>query len=428
MSVSPPARRRAVFLDRDGVLNEAVVRAGTPYPPQSPDEVVVVPGIAAACDALRRRGMVLVVVTNQPDVARGRQSPSGVAAINSVLREKVTVDAVYVCPHDNDDACPCRKPKPGMLLAAARDLNLDLDLNQSFMVGDRWSDIAAGQGAGCRTVYIDSGYQERGAEAPDRVVAHPVEALEWILTTLESEEGAVSDQLPYGIKIFADGADLEAILQLSRNPAISGFTTNPTLMRKSGVEDYAGFARKVLDNITDQPISFEVLCDEFDEMRAQARTIASWGPNVFVKIPVTNTRAESAAPLIRELSAEGLHLNVTAILSLDQVRTVVDALEGSPGAVVSVFAGRIADTGRDPVPIMTEAVALLAPNPRLELLWASPREILNVTQAAAVGCHIITVTHDVLAKLPGLGRGLEDVSLDTVRMFYDDAQSAGFFL
>jgi transaldolase len=238
----------------------------------------------------------------------------------------------------------------------------------------------------------------------------------------------VSDQLPYGIKIFADGADLEAILQLSRNPIVSGFTTNPSLMRKSGVEDYPGFARKVLDNVTDRPISFEVLCDEFDEMRSQARTIASWGPNVFVKIPVTNTRGESAAPLIRELSAEGLHLNVTAILSLDQVRTVADALAATPGAVVSVFAGRIADTGRDPIPVMADAVALLAANPRLELLWASPREILNVPQAASVGCHIITVTHDLLAKLGGLGRGLEEVSLDTVRMFHGDAQSAGFLL
>src|ERR1700722_7570876 len=207
----------------------------------------------------------------------------------------------------------------------------------------------------------------------------------------------MSDQLPYGIKIFADGADLESILQLSRNPIISGFTTNPTLMRKSGVDDYPGIARKVLDHVTDRPISFEVLCDDFDEMGTQARTIASWGHNVYVKIPVTNTRGESAAPLIKELSTEGLHLNVTAILSLEQVRTVTEALDGTVGAVVSVFAGRIADTGRDPVPIMAEAVNVLAANPRLELLWASPREILNVPQAASVGWHIITVTHDLLA-------------------------------
>jgi len=238
----------------------------------------------------------------------------------------------------------------------------------------------------------------------------------------------MSELSSHGIKIFADGADLEGIIELSRNPLISGFTTNPTLMRKSGVDDYPGFARKVLDHVTDQPISFEVLSDEFDEMRSQAETIASWGPNVFVKIPVTNTRGESSAELIHDLSAEGLQLNVTAILTLDQVETVVEALRPSRAAIVSVFAGRIADTGRDPVPLMSDAVKLVGQNPRLELLWASPREVLNVRQAADIGCHIITVTHDLLAKIAGFGRALEDVSLDTVRMFRDDAESAGYLL
>ena len=209
---------------------------------------------------------------------------------------------------------------------------------------------------------------------------------------------------------------------------ISGFTTNPTLMRKSGVDDYPGFARKVLDHVTEKPISFEVLCDDFDEMREQATKIASWGPNVFVKIPVTNTRGESSAPLIRELCAEGLLLNVTAILAPAQIETVVEAMAEAPGGIVSVFAGRVADTGRDPVPLMTDAVFTLTSSPRLELLWASPREILNVVQAAAVGCHIITVTHEMLPKLKALGRSLEDVSLDTVKMFRDDAVSAGFLL
>jgi D-glycero-D-manno-heptose 1,7-bisphosphate phosphatase len=181
------AARPAVFLDRDGVLNEAVVRDGKPFPPQSPDDVVVVPGVAAACERLRQLGFALVVVTNQPDVARGRQSASGVAAINSVLRHAVGVDAVYVCLHDNEDGCACRKPKPGMLLAAAADLSLDLD--RSFMVGDRWSDIAAGQSAGCTTVYVDNGYQEQQPHAPDHVVGHPVEALDLILA-MQPEEGA----------------------------------------------------------------------------------------------------------------------------------------------------------------------------------------------------------------------------------------------
>jgi D-glycero-D-manno-heptose 1,7-bisphosphate phosphatase len=183
----PRAQRRAVFLDRDGVLNEPVLRDGKPFSPRSPDELVVFPGVAAACQRLRDIGLVLVVVTNQPDVARGLQSASGVAAINALLRQEISVDAVYVCHHDNQDECPCRKPKPGMLLAAGRDLNLDL--NQSFMVGDRWTDIAAGQSAGCRTVYIDCRYQEQGARDPDHVVGNPVEALEWVLMTAQVEGG-----------------------------------------------------------------------------------------------------------------------------------------------------------------------------------------------------------------------------------------------
>jgi transaldolase len=231
-----------------------------------------------------------------------------------------------------------------------------------------------------------------------------------------------------GIKIFADGANLEVILELAENEAIAGFTTNPTLMKQSGVVDYEGFAHKVLDHVTDRPVSFEVFSDDFDEMARQARLIASWGPNVYVKIPVTNTKGESAADLIRTLTSEGLALNVTALLSPHQVQTVADALLGSPSAIVSVFAGRVADTGRDPIPIMSEALEILRPHPGLELLWASPREILNYTQARAIGCHIITITHDLLKKLPGLDRGLEEVSLDTVRMFHRDAEASGFIL
>jgi transaldolase len=218
------------------------------------------------------------------------------------------------------------------------------------------------------------------------------------------------------------------MLTLAKDPLIAGFTTNPTLMRKSGVVDYATFAKEVLADVTEHPISFEVVADEFKEMRRQARIIASWGANVYIKIPVTNTQGESAAALIRELSLEGLKLNVTALLSLRQVWTVARALEESPGAIVSVFAGRIADTGRDPVPVMTAALEMLADFHRLELLWASPREILNVVQADAIGCHIITVTHELLKKVHGLGRGLEDVSRDTVQMFHDDAQQSGLTL
>ncbi len=229
-------------------------------------------------------------------------------------------------------------------------------------------------------------------------------------------------------KIYADGADLDSILELAANPLISGFTTNPTLMRKAGVDDYEGFARKVLGHITDRPVFFEVISDDFPEMRAQAHRIASWGPNVNVKIPVTNTHGDSAAPLIADLAADGLRLNITALLSLDQVRVVTDALAAGLDGVVSVFAGRIADTGRDPVPLMAAALEVLSDHPALELLWASPREILNVRQAESIGCHIITVTPDLLKKLVGLDRSLEEVSLDTVRMFHRDAVDSGYLL
>ncbi len=231
-----------------------------------------------------------------------------------------------------------------------------------------------------------------------------------------------------GVKIYADGADLQGMRELSRRSWIKGFTTNPTLMRKAGVSDYRAFAREVLEMIRDRPISFEVFSDEFEEMAWQAREIATWGENVFVKIPVTNTRGESSAELIGDLTREGIKLNVTAILALDQVRDVTAVLLGGSPAYVSVFAGRVADTGRDPVPLMAAALELVALEPQLQLIWASPRELLNIFQADAIGCHIITVTHDILRRLDGVGRDLHEYSLDTVRMFRNDAINAGYTL
>jgi len=228
------------------------------------------------------------------------------------------------------------------------------------------------------------------------------------------------------IRIFADGADKAGMLEMYRNPAIRGFTTNPTLMRKAGVGDYEAFARDILAAIPDRPISFEVLADDFAGMEAQARAIAGWAENVFVKIPVTNTRGESTSALVRRLSHDGIRLNVTALLTLDQVRTVAAALSGGAPASVSVFAGRIADTGRDPVPVMAAAVQALRDAPQAELIWASPRELLNVFQADAVGCHIITATNDILKKLPLVGKDLAAFSLETVEMFYTDALASGF--
>jgi len=230
------------------------------------------------------------------------------------------------------------------------------------------------------------------------------------------------------IKLFADGADKAGMLEMARLPYVAGFTTNPTLMRKAGVVDYKTFAREVLQAIPDRPISFEVFSDEFAEMERQARLIAAWGPNVYVKIPVTNTRSQPSYGLIRRLGEAGIKLNVTAILTLEQVREVAAALAGETPSVVSVFAGRIADTGRDPVPLMAAAVELMRPYPREELLWASPRELLNVFQADAVGCHIITATSDVLKKLALVGKDLAAYSLDTVKMFHDDARQAGYTL
>jgi transaldolase len=230
------------------------------------------------------------------------------------------------------------------------------------------------------------------------------------------------------IKIFADGADLSSIRSLSANPWIKGFTTNPTLMRQAGVADYEAFARSVLNEITDRPISFEVFSDEFDDMERQAIRISSWAENVNVKIPVTNTTGESSAKLIRRLAADGVRLNVTALMTLRQVRAVAECLENGPPSIISVFAGRIADAGRDPMPLMAAAHELVCPYDNIQLLWASPREVLNLLQADAVACDIITMTPDLLKKIPGLGKDLDTFSLETVQMFHDDACQAGYAL
>lgn len=230
------------------------------------------------------------------------------------------------------------------------------------------------------------------------------------------------------VKIFGDGAELEGMLALYREPFISGFTTNPTLMRQAGITDYRAFARTVLAAIPDRPISFEVFSDEFAEMEQQAREIATWGAQVYVKIPVTNTRRESAYDLIHRLAHSGVRVNVTAIMTMDQVRAVTGAVAGGAPSNISVFAGRIADTGHDPVPMMVEALTIMRAAPEAELIWASPRELLNIVQADEIGCHIITVTPDILKKLSLVGKDLADYSLDTVKMFFDDAQKAGYRL
>lgn len=230
------------------------------------------------------------------------------------------------------------------------------------------------------------------------------------------------------VKIFADGADKAGMLEMNAKTYIKGLTTNPTLMKKAGITDYRAFCKDILSEIKDKPLSFEVFSDDFPEMERQAMEIASWADNVYVKIPVTNTRRETCYALVEKLAARKVKLNVTAIMTLAQVRDVVAALQPSVPSYVSVFAGRIADTGRDPLPLMSAALEILKLKPASELIWASPRELLNIFQADAIGCQVITVTNDILKKLSLVGMDLDDYSLDTVKMFYNDAVAAGFRL
>lgn len=421
-------KQRAVFLDRDGVINRAIVREGKPYPPADLSELEILPGVPEALKRLHEAGFRLIVVTNQPDVARGAQTRAAVEAMHAaLLAHGLPIDSFRVCYHDNANQCNCRKPAPGLLLAAAQEENIDL--SASFMIGDRWRDVEAGRRAGCATLFVDYHYAEPEQSQPDARVKSLAEAVEWIFARgikVKMSEVTAIENLK--VKLFADGADRAGMLEMYAKPYIKGFTTNPTLMRKAGITDYRAFARDILKAIPDRPISFEVFADEFDEMERQAHEIASWGENVYVKIPVTNTRREPAYDLVKRLTRAAVKLNVTALLALEQVRDVTACVAGGPPCLVSVFAGRIADTGRDPMPIMAAAVEILKLAPNAELVWASPRELLNIYQADTVGCHIITATSDVLKKIPVVGRDLGEFSLDTVKMFYNDAQQAGFKL
>jgi transaldolase len=426
------AARPAVFLDRDGVLTEAIEVDGVPHPLTSPTGLTLRPGAQTACRQLRQAGLALICVSNQPDIARGTVSAAAVAAANDSLAAQLGLDAVLVCPHDDSDHCDCRKPLPGLLLRGARTFNIDL--GRSVMVGDRWRDIDAGRTAGCTTIFIDNRYDEprpRGADITATSLADVVpDILRIAMRNVTLHDAAVSALDPgnLDVEIFADGANLQAIVDLAANPLIKGFTTNPTLMRAAGVTDYEGFAREVVAAVPGMPVSFEVFANEFEDMERQARYIATWGDQVYVKIPVTDTHGKSTARVVSALRDEGVKLNVTAVFTVDQVRVATRALAGGPPAFISVFAGRIADSGRDPIPIMKDSLDVMAPHPNLKLIWASPREVLNIVQANEIGCHVITVTHDLLKKLSSIGKDLDEFSLDTVRMFHGDAVTAGFIL
>ena len=420
--------RRAVFLDRDGVINRALERDGKPYPPTTLAEFEILPEVSSACAKLKAAGFLLVVTTNQPDVGRGTLKQEVVEKIHAHMAAQLPIDRVEVCFHPGKGLsdCDCRKPKPGMLLRAARELGIDLA--QSWMVGDRWRDVDCGHAAGCRTVFIDRGYAEELKSIPHFSARNLGEAADIILS--ETNNNFMKRTLKdLSVKIFADGADKKGMLELNANPLIKGLTTNPTLMRKAGLTDFEAFARDILQTITVKPLSLEVFSDEFSEMKRQGLKINGWGKNVYVKIPITNTRNESSLPLIKELASEGVKLNVTAILTLEQVKGVAAALNSQVPSVVSVFAGRIADTGVDPVGIMTESKKILVGLPQAELLWASVREVLNIFQANDCGSHIVTVPHDILGKgIKMAGMDLGELSLDTVKMFAADAKGAGFTL
>jgi len=321
-----------------------------------------------------------------------------------------------------------------MLARAAEEHGIDLA--RSYMVGDRWGDVAAGAAAGCRTFLIDMPYSQCHRCSPDYKVAGLAEAADIILNQMPPTQSApserpqmnVPDVKKLRVKIFADGADRAGMLDMARRPFISGLTTNPTLMRKAGVSDYRAFAKDLLSVIRDKPVSFEVFCDDFVEMERQAREIAGWGNNVYVKIPVTNCQGEGSYALVRRLAQAGVKQNVTALTTLSQVRDVSAALGDAAQSYISVFAGRVADTGRDPVPIMAAAVEVMRPFPNQQLIWASPRELLNIFQADTIGCHVITVTNDLLKKLELVGKDLAEYSLETVKMFYHDAKAAGYTL
>ena len=419
---------RAVFLDRDGVLNQALVSNGKPGAPRNLDEFVIPPDRLACLKELKRWGFALIVVTNQPDFARGRQPLVALEEMHRRLQAVLPVDDVLVCLHDQADNCQCRKPRPGLLMEAQR--RHDLDLSRSFLIGDRWKDVDAGNAAGCKTVFIDYNYHERGPSTEPSVRVSSLRgAVNWIGAQGMNKEALLSYSISdFKVKLFADGADKAAMLELYHNPWIKGFTTNPTLMRVAGIRDYEAFARDILSSIRDRPISFEVFADDPDEMYRQALQIAEWGENVYVKIPITNTKGESTLGVARELSQEGVKLNITALFTLDQVRDTASALGGGAPSCVSVFAGRIADTGRDPVPVMKAAAELVHQRPGMELIWASPRELFNMIQADSIDCDIITATSDVLKKLRLLGKDLLEYSRETVQTHYDDARKSGFTL
>lgn len=340
-----------MFLDRDGVLNESVVVDGLPRSPPGPEGVRISPEVVEACRLLRSAGLLLICVTNQPEVARGTLSRESLNATNEAVQRQLGLDALLVCVHDDGDGCDCRKPLPGLLIRASKMLNVDL--TRSVMIGDRWRDVEAGRRAGCATIFVDGGYAEPPPRQPDAVVSGLAEAVPFILRVTGKDVGPDAETSKVDVNslrvdIFADGADRNGIVELAAQPWIKGITTNPTLMRAAGVRDYEAFARDVIAVVHHIPISFEVIADDFAEMERQALRISQWGDNVYVKIPVTDTKRMASNSVIRNLAQSGVKLNITALFTAKQVRTVSELLVDGPPSFLSVFAGRIAEVGGTP--------------------------------------------------------------------------------
>jgi transaldolase len=425
-----------ILLDRDGVLNRMVVdpEHGTVDSPLDASQVEILPGVPESLKRLTDAGYGLAVVSNQPAWAKGKVTREALENVHErVIREATALGArilsSHICYHRAEEGCACRKPAAG-LLHEAFSMNEGFVPKDSWMVGDGVTDVQAGKLAGlltallgpqkcstCRLVEESGAWPSYwGYDLPD------------FTTHLLGDAGSAAGP-SLRVKVFADGASLDSIRCRAADPMIQGFTTNPTLMRKAGVENYEEFSRSVLAAVADHPVSFEVIADTAEEIERQALQISTWAHNAYVKIPVTTTRGEPLTEVIRRLSHRGVKINVTAVFTLEQVQEVTQALRGGAPSVVSVFAGRIADAGIDPVPHMRAALALCrAADPRIELLWASPREVLNIIQADQVGVDIITVTDDLLAKIPQLGKDLRAFSLETVCMFKRDADAGGYTL
>jgi len=429
--------RKAIFLDRDGVINRLIYNPDNlEYEsPHSEKDIELYPGTLPALKQLKDMGYLLFIVSNQPSFAKGKASLEAIQAIHKKIHKQlldfgVEFTEYFYCYHHPNGIvaeysydCQCRKPKPYFLLQAKD--KYCLNMADSWMIGDCDLDIQCGLSAGVKTIAIseEKSKQRRGSMKAHFCTNNLMEAVEVIF---KQEKRMRRPLEGLKIKIFADGADISAMKRAYQEGIVKGFTTNPVLMRKANIIDYEKFAREALREIPDLPISFEVLSDDFSSMEREARKISGWGRNVNVKIPITNTKGESSIPLIHKLSLDGLFLNITAILTVEQMKEVAEAISPRARTIVSVFAGRIADTGRNPIPYIKKGIELLKANPQAELLWASCRELLNIFQAQMCGCHIITVTDDILNKISLIGKDLDLLSLETVDLFHKNAQSGGY--